>query len=151
MSHFTIRVYGIWIDEENRILLSDERIEKLQFTKFPGGGLEYGEGTLDCLKREWMEELQAEIEILEHLYTTDFFQPSAFHTDTQIISIYYRVRPKVLPTILYDETPYSFHGEGREELRFRRIPLSQFHPDALTFPIDKLVAELICHSRQSSF
>jgi 8-oxo-dGTP pyrophosphatase MutT (NUDIX family) len=150
MSQFTIRVYGIWIDEENRILLSDERIGNMQFTKFPGGGLEFGEGTIDCLKREWIEELNTPIEVVSHLYTTDFFQASAFHRNTQVISIYYRVRPIEPPGIQYDEFPFSFHGEGHEEVRFRQIPLPQFHPDALSFPIDKRVAELLCHQLKTS-
>jgi 8-oxo-dGTP diphosphatase len=143
MKRFTIRVYGIWIDEEDQILLSDERIGNMQFTKFPGGGLEYGEGTLDCLRREWMEEMNCPIEVLDHLYTTDFFQASAFHTETQIISIYYRVRPVEIPALLFDEHPFSFTGEGHEEVRFRRIPMHAFSPDMVSFPIDRHVAALL--------
>lgn len=61
--------------------------------KFPGGGLEDGEGTIDALKREFMEELQLEIEVLEHHYTTDFHTRSTFDPDLQVVSIYYKVRP----------------------------------------------------------
>lgn len=143
MKRFTIRVYGIWIDEEDHVLLSDERIGTLQFTKFPGGGLEYGEGTLDCLRREWMEELHCPIEVVDHLYTTDFFQASAFHTETQIISIYYRVQPIEKPGLVYDENPFSFSGEGDEEVRFRRVPMRTFEPDMVSFPIDRHVAALL--------
>ena len=50
MKRFNIRVYGILINDRNELLVSDELIKGLQFTKFPGGGLEWGEGTMDCLK-----------------------------------------------------------------------------------------------------
>jgi 8-oxo-dGTP diphosphatase len=86
---FNIRVYGIW-QHEDKILVNEEGIRGQKVIKFPGGGLDWGEGTLDCLKREWMEELGLEIEVLDHFYTTDFFQPSAFD-DSQVISIYYYI------------------------------------------------------------
>ncbi len=36
--------------------------------------------------------MNLEVEIGEHIYTTDFFQLSAFNPDHQIISIYYMVK-----------------------------------------------------------
>src|SRR6266480_5006226 len=86
---FNIRVYGILINEQQQVLVSDEFIRNNYYTKFPGGGLEFGEGTRDCLKREFMEEMDLRVEIGAHLYTTDFFQISAFNPGHQIISIYY--------------------------------------------------------------
>ena len=72
---FNVRVYGVLITEENAVLVADELVCDMRITKFPGGGLEYGEGTRDCLKREFREELSLQVEILEHIYTTDYFQP----------------------------------------------------------------------------
>src|SRR3954452_7768498 len=89
---FTIRVYGILMDDNKRVLVSDEFIRGNYFTKFPGGGLEFGEGTRDCLKREFKEETGLDVAIGDHIYTTDFFQISAFNNVDQIISIYYFVR-----------------------------------------------------------
>ena len=86
---FNLRVYGIYINEQHQILVSDEYIRGQYFTKFPGGGVELGEGTRDCLKREFREEMNLKIEVEEHIYTTDFFQPSVFKNGDQIISIYY--------------------------------------------------------------
>src|SRR5450755_937395 len=88
---FTIRVYGILLNQHKQVLVSDEHIRGSYYTKFPGGGLELGEGTRDCLKREFMEEMNLKVRIADHLYTTDFFQMSAFNPEHQIISIYYRV------------------------------------------------------------
>src|SRR5678810_362599 len=89
---FNLRVYGVLINEQKQVLVSDEYIRGSYYTKFPGGGLELGEGTRDCLKREFKEEMDLEIEVAEHLYTTDFYQVSAFNPAHQIISIYYLVR-----------------------------------------------------------
>ena len=108
MGRFNIRVYGLWINDRQEILLSDERMGDFRFTKFPGGGLEFGEGLHDGLKREWREELGVEIEIIDHFYTTDFFQSSAFHTETQIISIYYLVRPLKMPEVVFSSSPSSY-------------------------------------------
>src|SRR5215217_6897747 len=89
MFRFNIRVYGILLGEDRQVLVSDEFIRGNYYTKFPGGGLEFGEGTRECLKREFKEEMNLEVEIGDHIYTTDFFQLSAFNPGHQIISIYY--------------------------------------------------------------
>src|SRR5215467_6889411 len=89
---FNIRVYGILINNEKQVLVVDEFIRGGYYTKFPGGGLELGEGTRDCLVREFKEEMDLEVEVGEHLYTTDFYQVSAFNPAHQIISIYYLVK-----------------------------------------------------------
>lgn len=143
MADITIRVYGIWIDENARVLISDERIGQFEFTKFPGGGLEPGEGTHDTLRREWAEELNLPIEITRHFYTTDFCQWSAFHKNTQVISIYYRVETQAQPgTLIYDKKQkFTYQGE-REEF-FRWVYLDELTPEILTFPIDKKIVSLL--------
>ena len=52
MNLFNIRVYGILINDKKQVLVSDEFIRGSYYTKFPGGGLEYGEGLIEALKRE---------------------------------------------------------------------------------------------------
>jgi 8-oxo-dGTP pyrophosphatase MutT (NUDIX family) len=144
MKRFNIRVYGIWINDKQEILVSDERIGDFKFTKFPGGGLEFGEGIKDCLIREWKEELNIDIEVGNHIYTTDFFQLSAFDQTSQIISIYYNVRPMdAKPLIDLREMVFDFHGNGHEEITFRQLPLQQFSAMDVSLPIDKIVATLI--------
>ena len=61
MSHITVRVYGVLIDPIHGLLVSDEFIRGDFFTKLPGGGLEFGEGTRDCLVREFQEETGMDI------------------------------------------------------------------------------------------
>ena len=70
----SVRVYGVLINDQKEVLVSDEYIRGEYYTKFPGGGLEIGEGTRECLQREFKEEMNLEVAIGDHIYTTDFFQ-----------------------------------------------------------------------------
>ena len=88
MKGFNVRVYGILV-HENKLLVSDEHIKGMNVTKLPGGGLEYGEGTIECVVREFKEELDLDIEVVSHFYTTDFFVNSAFSSNNQVLSIYF--------------------------------------------------------------
>ena len=83
---FIIRVYGIIRNEKNEVLISDEFQLGMKMTKFPGGGLHFGEGTLNCLRREFREECNGqEIVNPEHFYTTDFYQKALFYKNHQLI------------------------------------------------------------------
>jgi 8-oxo-dGTP diphosphatase len=150
MSHFNIRVYGLLINEKKQVLVADEFIRGGLYTKFPGGGLEFGEGTRDCLKRELKEELDIEAEIGEHIYTTDFFQMSAFRPDDQIISIYYfacqleefNVPLRTKP-FDFDEKQLEIYKATGEAETFRFIDWDDFSEESVTLPIDKVVAKIV--------
>jgi 8-oxo-dGTP diphosphatase len=150
MAHITVRVYGILINENKQLLVSDELIRGGYYTKFPGGGLEFGEGTRDCLKREFIEELELKVEVLDHLYTTDFFQESAFRHGDQILSIYYLVKPleeiKARISSLtfdFDEKQILQYEEKQEVETFRFIDWEDVSEESVTLPIDKVVVKLI--------
>lgn len=115
MFPFNVRVYGILIDDQNRVLISDERTQNVSFTKFPGGGLEYGEGIIDALKREFIEECSLKIEIVKHIYTTDFFEKSSFNS-SQIISIYYQVKALEDLNIDIKNKPFDFTSTSKNEI-----------------------------------
>ena len=147
---FNVRVYGILINEKKQVLVSDEYIRGQYYTKFCGGGLEFGEGTRDCLKREFLEEMNLNIEVTRHLYTTDFFQKSAFHTQQQIISICYLVNalePISVPLrsqpFDFDEQQLKVYAAMQMTETFRFIDWEKFSPESVTLPIDKVVARLI--------
>ena len=150
MAHITVRVYGILINENKQLLVSDELIRGGYYTKFPGGGLEFGEGTRDCLKREFIEELDLKVQVLDHLYTTDFFQESAFRHGDQILSIYYLVKPleeiKARISSLtfdFDEKQILQYEEKQEVETFRFINWEDVSEESVTLPIDKVVVKLI--------
>ncbi len=147
---FNVRVYGVFINEKKQILVSDEYIREKYYTKFPGGGMEIGEGTRDCLKREFKEEMDLAIEVGAHLYTTDYYQQSAFDPEQQIISIYYYVEPLEPIKFPLKEKAFDFTEEQLKIYKektsieiFRFIDLNDFSEENVTLPIDKIVAGLI--------
>lgn len=147
---FNVRVYGILINAEKQILVSDELIRGKYLTKFPGGGLELGEGTRDCLKREFVEEMDLKIEVGDHIYTTDFYQKSAFNPDHQIISIYYYVKaleeikvPLRKEEFAFDEEQLNIYKEKNEIETFRFINWLTFSAESVTLPIDKFVVNIL--------
>jgi 8-oxo-dGTP diphosphatase len=128
---FNIRVYGIWI-YDGKVLVNEELIRGQKIIKFPGGGMDWGEGTIDCLKREWNEELGIDPEVKEHFYTTDFFQASAFD-NSQVVSIYYLVAAKV-PDVITNNMPNE---------RTWWMNLGSVSPDTFTLAIDKKVGAML--------
>lgn len=148
MALFNIRVYGILIDNQHRLLVSDEFIRGNYFTKLPGGGLEIGEGTRECLKREFMEETGLDVTVGEHFYTTDFFQISAFNNKDQIVSIYYKVIPNQEIHIEAKLKPFDFAPEQvadptKESEVFRWIPCNELSEKDVSLPIDKVVINML--------
>ena len=141
--YFTVRVYGIYINQENQLLISDEYMFGKYLTKFPGGGLEFGEGIHDCLKREWIEELDTKIEIKEHFYTNDFFVVSVFNPDAQVISMYYFVNIIEQLNILTSEKLFDFQELKDGAQSFRFVDLKYLDTNQITLPIDRKVCELL--------
>lgn len=139
---FNIRVYGILINDNNEILITDEIRMGMQMTKFPGGGLIHGEGTIGCIKREFKEELNIEIDVVKHFYTTDYFQASAFNSNDQLISIYYIVKP-TSPLNIKLKNKFEFEEKTEGAQLFRWIKINDLQESDFTFPIDKKVAELL--------
>jgi 8-oxo-dGTP diphosphatase len=146
----SVRVYGILMNEKKQVLVSDEYIRGEYYTKFPGGGLEIGEGTRDCLKREFIEEMNLKVSIGDHLYTTDFFQISAFNNAHQILSIYYEaialepIRVAIKSKEFdFDEQQLQVYEKTRQIESFRLVDWEHFSSQQLTLPIDKIVADLV--------
>ena len=140
VNQFNIRVYGFLIDDGS-VLITDEFRLGIFMTKFPGGGLQFGEGTVDCLKREFMEELNIPITVLSHYYTTDFFQPTTLlPSNMQLLNIYYLVTT---------EKPYSFPiAQTRNEIpavdgaqSFRWVKIKNLSEGEFTFPIDRFIVQ----------
>lgn len=141
LKKFNIRVYGLLI-ENGKILVTDEIVRGgRKVTKFPGGGLELGEGPIACLEREFFEETGFRVRVTSHFYTTDFFQQSAFNPEDQIISIYYRVER------ISDFNPGHILPKNEKEvlLGFRWLDLNGLSEDAVSLPIDKVVARMLAN------
>lgn len=134
---FNLRVYGIIKNSAGQVLISDECRNGNSFTKFPGGGLEFGEGLTDCLKRELKEELSIEAVIGDLFYVNDFYQQSAFRKSDQLISFYYEVSEYSGSISTSDHAvPVTEEGE-----KFRWVSVDELNAEMMTFPIDKVVVE----------
>lgn len=149
-----IRIYGILL-HQNRILVSDELIRGNYFTKFPGGGLEVGEGTKDCLIREFKEETSLDVTIGDHIYTTDFFQQSTFNENHQIISIYYFVHTEQIASLKTSAIPFDFSESQKanktiQAESFRFIAFDELHEDHVSLPIDKIVVKILKSTKEQS-
>ncbi|MBA4239988.1 MAG: NUDIX hydrolase [Sphingobacteriaceae bacterium] len=155
MRNFNVRVYGILIHED-RLLVSDEHIKGMNITKLPGGGLEFGEGTIDCVIREFKEELDLDIEVENHFYTTDFFVNSAFSVNNQVISIYYKVKPKLefnssKLACKISSKPFDFEKKKEGAQTMRWIELNKISENDFTFIIDKRIGEMLNNSWKQLF
>ena len=140
MKNYNLRVYGIIINSNNEVLVSDERRYGVSMTKFPGGGLNWGEGHKETLVREIKEEMNLDAEIGEFFYVNDFFQSSAYREEDQLFSFYYRVSKIDFDAIPISNHSYPLTEEGE---KFRWVSISGLNEDMFTFPIDKKVGSLL--------
>jgi 8-oxo-dGTP diphosphatase len=147
MALFNVRVYGFLTDARGWLLVSDEIIKGKFYTKLPGGGLEFGEGTRDCLQREFKEETGLSVQVGQHLYTTDFFQVSAFDPSHQILSIFYRVHAlENLGNLITQSKPFAFSAHqladpSTDREVFRWVSPMEWQEDLFSLPIDKIALQ----------
>ena len=135
ISKFNIRVYALIIFKNN-ILLSRELIQNELIYKFPGGGVELGEGIVDALQREAKEEMGQHLNHITHFYTTDFFQRSSFDSSEQLISIYFKAS-------LSKNLNNRLKIPVKDQPVFEWKRLVDLDEENLHFPIDKKVLNMI--------
>jgi ADP-ribose pyrophosphatase YjhB (NUDIX family) len=132
---FNLRVYALIIEQEY-ILVSRELIMGKYLYKFPGGGLEYGEGLIEGLQRESMEEMNQNLKDIEHFYTTDFYQQSQFDSKDQLIAIYYKAK-------LTSKINNKLKVPIKDLPVFEWKKIIDFSEEDLHFPTDKFVFNLL--------
>ena len=135
VSRFNVRVYALIIFKNN-ILLSRELIQNKFIYKFPGGGVELGEGLIDALQREAKEEMGQRLNDITHFYTTDFFQRSSFDLSEQLISIYFNAS-------LSQSLNNKLEIPVKDQPVFEWKRLVDLSVEDLHFPIDKKDLEMI--------
>lgn len=145
---FTIRAYGLLVRHivgaRPSVLVADELIKGQRITKFPGGGLEYGEGLKECIVREIREEIGVEAFDVEHFYTTDFFQQSAFHSKPlQVVSVYFTFRVADAEAIRVVKQPFEGIAGASDQEVFRWASLGLRAEDAVSLPIDQVAWRLL--------
>lgn len=124
---FNIRVYALCI-VNNKLLTLKEPFAGNMVVKLPGGGLEFGEGTADCLKREFKEELNLELTINDAFYIQEDFVPSLAKDGRQLLTLYFFATIKDLHNL-------EIIDKNIQEINW--IPLSANNP--FTLPVDQTV------------
>jgi ADP-ribose pyrophosphatase YjhB (NUDIX family) len=148
IDRFNIRVYGIWIDGDKQVLLSDELVGGRKITKFPGGGMKFGEGPAEAIRREWKEELGCEINIVQQLYFSDFFVPSFMDDGSQVISLYFQVQPTTPLQVPLATQPFDFKKEKDGAESFRKAPIDMLDSGFISLPIDKeLIKQILSDTK----
>ena len=132
---FNLRVYALIIERDS-ILVSRELIGGRYLYKFPGGGLQYGEGLIEGLQRESMEEMNQNLKNIKHFYTTDFFQQSQFDSKDQLIAIYYKAK-------LTSKINNKLKVPTKDFPVFEWKKITDFSDKKLHFPTDKFVFNLL--------
>ena len=132
---FNLRVYALIIERDS-ILVSRELIDGKYLYKFPCGGLQYGEGLIEGLQRESMEEMNQNLKNIKHFYTTDFFQQSQFDSKDQLIAIYYKAK-------LTSKINNKLKVPIKDFPVFEWKKITDFSDKELHFPIDKFVFNLL--------
>ena len=137
---FNVRVYFFLVSEgdaagKRQVLLSDEILAGKHCTKWPGGGLEFGEGPRDCALREAREELGQDIELGPLVHATGGFVRSAWRREEQVLCHYYFARLEGPVTFRVTDEPFDFDGGSVQS--FRWVPLDDFDPGQLTFATDR--------------
>lgn len=140
---FNLRVYALIFNNNNQVLISDEVFKKFRMTKFPGGGMHFGEGTVDCIKREAVEEFGQEVDVMEHVYTTDCFVPTMFFPNKQLIAVYYRASFKEEIRFKVSVKPFDFNSNEDGAQSVRWVKIDDLTSESFTFETDKKVAEMV--------
>ena len=148
VSRFNVRVYMLLYDESfTRLMLSDEIVKGEYYTKFPGGGLEYGEGILECLHREAKEELGQEVDVLNQFYTSEIFQTSKFAPEDQLVCVYYQCclakneQGQRLPVFRLSTQKFGFVEKREREESFRWQEIDSLQEEDVSFDLDRKVVK----------
>lgn len=124
---FNIRVYALCI-VNNELLTLKEPFAGNMVVKLPGGGLEFGEETADCLKREFKEELNLELTVNDAFYIQEDFVPSLAKDGKQLLTLFFFATIKDLHNL-------EIIDKNIQEVNW--IPLKANNP--FTLPVDRIV------------
>lgn len=107
--HRAFGVYGIYVKDEELLVINKNGGPYINRFDLPGGSLEDGETLSEAMKREFLEETGLEIDIIKNIGVTDFKLPWMWKefTDVHHIAVYYLVR-KVGGKL---QTPEQFEGQ----------------------------------------
>jgi 8-oxo-dGTP pyrophosphatase MutT (NUDIX family) len=104
---------AIIVDDESRTLLV--RKANTDFYMQPGGKIETGESSLDCLKRELMEELGASFDEAQMQFIGQYSEVAANERNRRLHADIYFIRHTFQPSISGEIADYIWLDAAREE------------------------------------
>ncbi len=127
-----VRVYATVLKDKKILSLHEEYVGEY-LLKFVGGGLEFGESIIECLHREFEEELNLKIKNLEHFYTQEDFLVSKFRDNEQLLTIYYLAE-------IVDEDDLIIRDSCIEKVEWISLETDE---NPFPLPVDKIVFDLL--------
>lgn len=127
-----VRVYATVLKDKKILSLHEEYVGEY-LLKFVGGGLEFGESIVECLHREFEEELNLKIKNLEHFYTQEDFLVSKFRDNEQLLTIYYLAE-------IVDEEDLIIRDSCIEKVEWISLDTDE---NPFPLPVDKIVFDLL--------
>ena len=127
-----VRVYATVLKNKKILSLHEEYVGEY-LLKFVGGGLEFGESIVECLHREFEEELNLKIKNLEHFYTQEDFLVSKFRDNEQLLTIYYLAE-------IVDEDDLIIRDSCIEKVEWISLETDE---NPFPLPVDKIVFDLL--------
>jgi 8-oxo-dGTP diphosphatase len=83
-----VRACGVCVKDDSILLVNHQGISNQDFWSPPGGGIEFGEGAIDCLSREFREEAGLSVKTGNFLFACEFIQHSL-----HAIELFFEVSP----------------------------------------------------------
>ena len=138
-----VRVYMVLTSTNDQgqeeVLVSYERLPMGGVMKFPGGGLEWGEGPTACLRREALEELGQPVVVGDLVHVSRRAHVSSFDANHQVLAVHYEAA-------LEGEVAFVDDGE-LEDVFGKRVPMmhqrlgwrlvSELKPEEFHFASDR--------------
>ena len=132
-SRFRVGAYGLLI-EDSRLLVTRTRTRSRILNNFPGGALELGEGALQALGREFIEETGLIIRPLGLLHASEGYHRSADYPENQLVKLYWRVERA--------GGELRLAGNGDDVVGCFWAPLSELHSIGLTDSDEEAIRRL---------
>jgi 8-oxo-dGTP diphosphatase len=124
-----LRVCGICIQGDKLLLVRHQATVKNQaFWAPPGGGLQFGETTAECLRREMLEETGLQTKVKRFLFVNEFME-----SPLQAVELFFELEIEGGELITGTDPEATAEKQLIEEVAFlsldeiRRIPLADKH------------------------
>lgn len=136
LKQMIVRVYGFLLNDDGEILVSDEFHYGMRMRKLPGGGLQLGEGAVQTLRRELMEEMEVDLNPSRLVHTTASFIRSVFNPAHQVMGVYYHV-PVRDSSLVARFKPEQAVASSNGDVFFSWNRVDELDPMGFTFTMDQ--------------